>query len=246
MHVKADTVAHVLRQALRRSVLATRASRAVRGLGLPRQEWFEDHYPEWRQKRIEAIRSHYGPAFFRDKSLLEVGCGFGDIGASFVELGADVTCSDGRADHVAEVGRRHPNVHTAVADLDKPWAFPGRFDVLIHMGVLYHLANPEQAMRSALDSADHVVLETEVLDSADPHGVHSVVEVGYDQAVNYRGGRPSAAMLERIITEAGRTFARINDGRCNSGVHTYDWPLRDTGLYTPGQRRLWFISPPAR
>jgi len=31
------------------------------------------------------------------------------------------------------------------------------------MGVMYHVADPEQAMRDALVAADHIVLETEVI-----------------------------------------------------------------------------------
>jgi len=114
---------NAVRNAFRRSVLVKRASTRLRGLDLDREDWFVDHYPEWRRKRIAAIRDHYAPGFFHDKSLLEVGCGFGDIGAPFVDLGARVTCSDGRPGHVAEVTRRYSEVCAVVADLDKPWAF---------------------------------------------------------------------------------------------------------------------------
>lgn len=99
------------------------------------------------------MRDHYGAEFFDGKNLLEVGCGYGDIGASFVELGALVTCSDGRASHMKEVRRRHRAVAAVQADLDEPWPFDMRYDVLIHMGVLYHLADPERAMHVMLSAA---------------------------------------------------------------------------------------------
>jgi len=233
-----------LRNLLRQSITARRISKRVRRLDPSKDEWFEDHYPQWRAKRVAAIRDHFGADFFSGKMLLEVGCGFGAIGAEFAALGACVTCSDGRPGHIAEVRQRRPEVaETVVADLDKPWAFSTRFDVLIHMGVLYHLGNPEQAIRDALGAADHIVLETEVIDSADTSAQAEITEVGYDQAVNYQGIRPSGAMIEQLISEAGRPFTRIADDRCNDGVHVYDWLVMDTGRYTPGQRRLWFIGP---
>ena len=34
---------------------------------------FAEHYIEWRQRRIAAIRQHYGDSFFAGKSLLELG-----------------------------------------------------------------------------------------------------------------------------------------------------------------------------
>ena len=146
----------MLKSALRRSVVVRKLSKRVRGLDLAKSEWFEDHYPDWRRKRVVAIAEHYGPTFFKGKSLLEVGCGFGSIGAEFAAMGAQVTCSDARAGHLEEAQRRHPEVSTVVADLDQPWQFT-HHDILLHLGVLYHLADPGKGVRDALQAADHIV-----------------------------------------------------------------------------------------
>lgn len=231
-----------LRKTLRNVPLVKRLSVRLRGLDLDEEEWFDDHYVDWRSKRIAAILDHYGTDFFHGKTVLEVGCGYGDIGAAIARHGAIVTCSDARADHLAVVRERHPQVQTVVADLDKPWTFP-HCDVLIHLGVLYHLKTPEVALRQALGSSTHVILETEVLDSNDPYVSRSVAEAGYDQAFNNIGSRPSPFFVERILTELGRSFTRIDDDRCNTEYHRYDWPITNTGEHRNGLRRFWFVSP---
>jgi SAM-dependent methyltransferase len=232
----------MLRQALRRSVTVRKISKRIRRLDAPKDARFEDHYSDWRRKRIAAIADHYGPGFFNGKTVLEVGCGYGDIGAAFAAFGATVTCSDARDEHLQEAARRHPEVRVVAADLDGPWPFP-RHDVLLHLGLLYHLADPEQAIRQALDAADHLVLETEVCDSSDPIVSRSTVEVGYDQAFNNHGCRPSPAFVERLLTESGRPFIRIEDDRCNTDYHRYDWPIKETGEFGHGLRRMWFVAP---
>lgn len=202
---------------------------------------FQGHYVEWRAKRLAAIIHHYGPSFFLGKTLLEVGCGHGDIGATLSRLGAVVTCSDARAEHLAKVKARFPDVATVVADLDCEWP-EGIYDLTIHMGVLYHLADYTAALRRACANSQRMVLETEVADSDDPFFVISTNEYGYDQAKNRVGVRPSAAAVERVLGECGMSFTRITDARCNSGMHAYDWPVTNTGTWKHGLRRFWFVE----
>lgn len=200
---------------------------------------FETHYSSWQEKRVTAIRWHYGDEFFAGKTLLELGCGYGDIGAAFARLGARVTCSDAREEHLAVVRERWPEITTVRADLDHEWPFR-TFDVILHLGVLYHLEPTHQSLRRSCASCTHLVLETEVCDSSDPEAVLPADESGYDQAFNGTGCRPTAQRIERLLTGESMAFERITDGRCNSGFHVYDWPAQNTGVVTEGQRRIWF------
>ena len=153
------------------------------------------------------------------------------------------TSSDAREEHVFEARRRHPELNVITMDLDTAGSYPRqRFDLLLHLGVLYHLADPEAAIREALAAADHVVLETEVTDGDDPHFTQARIEAGYDQAFNNRGSRPTTAFVERVLREAGRPFERITDDRCNHGYHRYDWEGGNTLNADNGLRRMWFIG----
>lgn len=202
---------------------------------------FTTHYDQWRELRVAAIRAYYGDGFFRHKTLLELGCGYGDIGARFARLGATVTCADGRPEHLAVLRERWPDLTAVQADLDREWPF-GAYDVILHLGVLYHLEPTHASLRHSCRSTAHLVLETEVCDSASPDAIVLTAEQGYDQSVTGTGCRPSGARVERILTEEGMTFERITDDRCNAGMHVYDWPVTNTLGITHGQRRFWFAE----
>lgn len=200
---------------------------------------FNAHYQAWRDARVAAIRQHYGDEFFRGKSLLEVGCGYGDIGAVFTRLGARVTCSDAREEHLAVVRERWPEITTIRADLNREWPFD-RYDIILHLGVLYHLEPTHDSLRRSCRACEHLVVESEVCDSSDPDAVVLAQEAGYDQAIDGTGCRPSPARVERVLQEEGMQFERVEDARCNSGFHVYDWPVQETWRATDGLRRFWF------
>jgi 2-polyprenyl-3-methyl-5-hydroxy-6-metoxy-1,4-benzoquinol methylase len=52
----------------------------------------------------------YGVDFFKGKKVLELGCGHGDIGAFFADLGADVLCLGGRIQNINFAKLKHRKV----------------------------------------------------------------------------------------------------------------------------------------
>jgi ubiquinone/menaquinone biosynthesis C-methylase UbiE len=201
---------------------------------------FDDHYVEWREKRINAIVDHYGLDFLRGKTMLEVGCGYGDIGGFFAAEEVEVTCSDAREEYLIECAERYPDVKTIVADLDKEWP-PGTYDIVLHLGVLYHLADYKQTIRDACRCCTHLVLETEVLNSSELTTL-PLEESGYDQAFNGVGNRPTQAAVEKILDDCGFIYEMVVDDRCNSGFHSYDWEIDESKEWHHGLRRFWFCK----
>src|SRR3974390_954011 len=114
-----------------------------------RGERFEGHYAVWRSRRIATILDEYPPRFFDGKTVLELGAGFGAIGAMFGALGAKVTCLEGGEQNVRTIRERYPFVTAARQDLNEGLPGNDQYDVIIHLGVLYHLAHPENALRDA-------------------------------------------------------------------------------------------------
>jgi SAM-dependent methyltransferase len=90
------------------------------------------------------------PAFFRDKLVLEGGCGKGRHTALAAEFGArDVVAIDlSEAAEVAYANAgRHPAVHVIQADLNHP-PVKRVFDYAFSIGVLHHLPEPERGFRA--------------------------------------------------------------------------------------------------
>jgi len=211
----------------------------------PNEDRFGGHYRNWRTRRIAAIIDHYGPAWFAGKRVLELGCGYGDIGMALVQLGADVTFSDGRQEHLDQLAEWYPEMKgdsLVCYDAEQPWPFTQRFDLILHLGLLYHVDNWQAALAGAIASTDELVLETEVCDSDDPTMIVKTVEEGYDQALSGIGSRPSGPFIERVLASLECTFDRVTDDRCNANIHRYDWPVTNSGGWEHGLRRFWFVS----
>lgn len=205
---------------------------------------FRGHYDLWRDKRITAIISYWGPLFFRNKKILELGAGYGDIGSVFTALDASVVCSEARQEHVEIIKNRYPQINALCVNSENEWPFTESFDLILHLGLLYHLDNFEYSLRKSLENAKYIVLETEVCDSDDPDLVLKIKERrdGYDQSFSGIGSRPSEKYIEKILDEYGATYEKVKDDRCNAIFHTYDWKIENTKEWTHGLRRFWFIK----
>jgi hypothetical protein len=122
----------------------------------------------------------------------------------------------------------------------------GDYDLILAFGVLYHLAEPEQFLRSCGKGPQVLLLETAVCDAAD-RVIQRVSEAGgwrgQDQALGGRGCRPSPAWVEEICADAG--FDRIRDissGLGNWIIGTFDWEPRNTGDWRRdgvNLRKMW-------
>lgn len=207
------------------------------------------HYTGWNESRISAIIDYYGKDFFQGKSLLEVGCGWADMGAYFHSLGSDVSVSDAREEHIEVIQKRHPELKGLVVDSENvDWQYDkSKFDIIIHFGLLYHLQNPEVNLKMICDHCDTLIIETEVLDSDDPNRVLSKAEEtvwergAWGMAFSGTGSLPSYAWVERVLEECGMEVVRIPKPElANFGAHRYDWPRVNANRFVSAQRAMWF------
>lgn len=82
-------------------------------------------------------------------SVLEVGAGIGLHTGFFVDLGCDVTITEGREDNLEQIKQRWPHHTVKLLDLDQEQSLAhlGEFDMVYCYGLLYHLGNPESAIK---------------------------------------------------------------------------------------------------
>ena len=206
---------------------------------------FSDHYEYWRAKRVVAIIEHYGEKFFQNKKILELGCGYGDIGKVFIGLGSEVVFAEGREEHVNILKNKFPNNRIYKVNLENEWPFKDeKFDLILHLGVLYHLDNIEFSLEKSIINTSNLVLETEVCDSDDPNLVLKIDENidGYDQSLIGKGSRPSGKYLENIFEKYNCYYEIVKDKRCNALFHRYDWDVKNTNTWEHGLRRFYFIQ----
>lgn len=202
-----------------------------------------NHYNLWRKNRLNKLYEILGGRdWFKDKLILELAAGHGHVGRELQELGAIVVFSDGSEENVEEIKKRcKENTEIFFIDQDEPWNLNRKFDLVIHWGVLYHLDNWEQDLKTALEHASLLCLETEVCDSDDPAHELKVPEHWYDGAKHGIGSRPSPAKIEKFLFEHNKKFVRYDDSSLNAHYHHYDWPIQNTKEAPGGQRRFWFI-----
>ena len=114
-------------------------------------EWtrYSELADRYRQQFLDWLRP-VDAAFFRDKAVLEGGCGKGRHTALAAEFGArDVVSMDlSIAVEAAFANTRHlDNVHIVQADLNQPPVKPV-FDYAFSIGVLHHLPDPERGFQA--------------------------------------------------------------------------------------------------
>lgn len=114
-------------------------------------EWtrYNELAARYRQQFLDWIRP-VDEAFFRDRVVLEGGCGKGRHTSVVAEFGArDIVAVDlGHAVDAAFANTRHlPNAHIVQADLKRP-PLRQAFDFAFSIGVLHHLPDPEEGFRA--------------------------------------------------------------------------------------------------
>jgi hypothetical protein len=199
---------------------------------------FTGHYDNWRISRMNGVKKYFSPGYFASKTMLELGCGYADIGNMFCELGANVTSSDVRKEHLDNVAQKYPKIKTLLMDCDNV-NINDKYDVIIHWGLLYHLKEIEIHLEKISQKCNVLLLETEVSDSDDPSFYILTNEAGHDQAYNNKGIRPSPSYVESVLTKNGFQFKLITDPILNADFHRYDWNIRNTKTWEHGLRRFW-------
>lgn len=107
------------------------------------------------QRFVEARQSTLRP-FLRSireaselHSAVDAGCGVGYFSAFLADLGFDVVGFDGRPENVEEAKRRYPKIEFHVANVEDSSVLQlGSFDLVLCVGLLYHLENPLRALRN--------------------------------------------------------------------------------------------------
>lgn len=161
--------------------------------GLLGSVFSSDRYAEANAARITNLLNHFPADWFQGKSVLEVGCGEGDLGQYLVRLGSHVVSCDSRASNIRRLKRKYSDRETFIIDLDKD-SLPAGYDATLCFGVLYHLSNPEWFLSQL--NTPMIFLETVVTDRQE--SVCPIVDEDaskIDASSSGQGRRPSPVWI---------------------------------------------------
>jgi 2-polyprenyl-3-methyl-5-hydroxy-6-metoxy-1,4-benzoquinol methylase len=109
------------------------------------------HATRFTDARTAFLDRWFKPLVTRERftTAIDVGCGVGYFADYLKALGLDVVGVDGREENVAEAQRRVRGARFVTGDAqDRAIRDLGVFDVVLCVGLLYHLENPFAAVRN--------------------------------------------------------------------------------------------------
>ena len=133
-----------------------------------------------------------------NKSVLELGAGIGDLSSFFINKGCNITITEGREENIKTLKNTiDPQHHIIQLDVENLSKLKIKVDIDFAYGILYHLSNPEKAIKDMSDkTSDMLLLETCVSFDDDPP-INPINESLNDptQAIHGIGCRPSRAWV---------------------------------------------------
>lgn len=224
----------------------------------PSESAFAGIFNKWRFLRVKKIEQFFDKEWFKGKKILELGCGYGNVGHYFSLLGSDVTFSDARQEALDIVKSKNPEFKTIQINQESKWSIDDHFDLIIHFALGYHLNYWEQDLIRTIKHADNIAYETAVT-RYNIETEYKVVNHNYSSCMHGPygniGSLISSSNIENVLTENKCSFVRCDDSDLNIPDGIYDWSEVDfdatykTGIVTSywdnehfGGRRYWMIK----
>lgn len=188
------------------------------GLAFPRHSWpgqppYDPRRPLQRFRHLMPYLLEANKGSLQGKRVLDIACNSGFWAMQFALLGAEVVGFDARPDLIEEanlvkrvVGVK--NVDFRVLDFWDmgPQSLGDKFDIVLSLGILYHLPKPIEALRLTKSMArEYILLDTEVSPSPD-----SVLQLRWEEPAEIRSANrsgivaiPSKGAIDLILREIG-------------------------------------------
>ena len=144
----------------------------------------------------------------RLETALDSGCGIGLFSDLLQRSGFQVKGFDGRHQNVEEARRRFPTIPFETINVESPEVTQlGHFDLVLCLGLLYHLENPFRALRNLSALAKEVImLQSVCAPSEQPLLLLRDECRGEDQGLNYVAFYPTESALVKMCYKAGFPF----------------------------------------
>jgi FkbM family methyltransferase len=112
----------------------------------PVESFLTTHYMRHNSRRLEHLSSL--GLEISGKSVLELGAGIGDHTNFFLDRGCSVIATEGRPANLTVLQSRYPDLEVKWLDLEQPDPqFSAKAEIVYSYGLLYHLQNPQEALK---------------------------------------------------------------------------------------------------
>jgi len=142
---------------------------------------------------------------YNSKNVLETGVGArGDFTTFLENSGANLFLIEARKENIEEHIRRFPHrkEHFYCINMnDKHYldSIPiQRYDIIVCLGTLYHLSNPEESLRELCSNTDILLLETQISSSGNWNMCNERTIMS-NQSFDGIGCRPNINLLRKIL-----------------------------------------------
>ncbi len=153
----------------------------------------------------------------RLETAADIGCGVGEFSAFLRDLGFQVVAVDGRGENVEEARKRFPDIEFRLFNAeDESLQQLGVFDLVLCVGLLYHLENPFRAIRNLHDLTGNLAL-VEGMSAPTSRPVMELQDEGSveNESLNRVAFYPSESCLVKMFYRAGFSyvyrFSRLPD-----------------------------------
>lgn len=165
---------------------------------------------QFTQARQEFLRA-FLPNVARQLGLanaIDVGCGVGDFALFLRDLGFDVSAVDGRQENIEEARRRIENVSFYQANVEDMSSLGlGSFDLVLCVGLLYHLENPFRAIRNLFALTGKALIVESMCVPDESTALYLLDEARLeDQGLDYVAFYPSERCLIKMLYRSGFPF----------------------------------------
>jgi len=201
------------------------------------------YYCQIRHKRIKYIIRIFGKNFFKNKTCLELGCGYGYIGKYFQNIGVKVLFAEGRKENFNFLKKKSFVKNSILLDQDNKnkWNLNKKFDFIIHWGISCHLKYWREDLIKTFNHTKLIFFETVVLDSKKSEYVLVNEFNNIDQSLYGSGSRASEKYIENFINNNGWYYIKCMDTFLDGKYFSYSWKNKNSRKWNNKLRRFYLL-----
>ncbi len=161
-----------------------------------------------REHAIAQLLESFRQNGYELKTAADIGCGVGRFSSLLQTERFQILAIDGRPENLAEARRRCPGIEFRVYDAeDQALQSLGTFDLVLFLGIFYHLENPFVALRNLFAMTGRIAILEGICHPSD-EPILSVRDEGptEDQGLRHVALYPSENGLIKLLYRTGFSF----------------------------------------